>query len=924
MSLRGSGGWAAGVALAAVVSVAVATPAAADFGVRFDGEVVNREQNGVAVAATQAGSHPDEVTATIDFNQHADPELGLLVPDEDVRDIRVDLPPGFVGNPLAVQRCTENALESRRSGTDCPADSQVGVVTIITTSLLPVTLPVFNMVPQDDVPGAFGFSVGQFVPVHLSASVRSGSDYGLTITIPRISQAAPILRTSLTFWGVPADPSHDADRGTVYNGSEWEICANSANPDCRNASDQPPQAFLTNPTVCNGPLETTLNATSWFGSVASASFFTHQPAPDEATLVGPDGCDLVPFDASLTARPTTPRAGAPSGFAFDLDIPQNDAPGGIAQGHLRKAVVRLPVGVSISPPSAGGLGSCSDAQASLGTTAEPACAGSSKIGTVTIDTPLLRERMTGSIHLRDPLPGNLFRLLLVARGPGVLVKLPGTVAPDPVTGQITATFDNNPQLPFSKLHLDFKDGPRAPLSLPSTCGRYTTVAELTSWSGKTVSSSSSFEVTRDGAGTPCPPRSFTPDFSAGLLNPVAGTSSLFTLTFARDDEDPTLRSIALDMPKGLLGRIADADLCAPAQAALGACGESSRIGSTKTGAGGGPTPFFLPGRVYLTGPYRGAPFGLSIVVPAIAGPFDLGTVVVRAAIFVDRTTATLRIVSDPLPTILEGVPLLIRTVTVDVDRPRFMVAPTNCQPMRVGGVIESNEASAASVGTRFQVGDCAALRYRPRMTLKVGARGKLTRGRRTPLDVTLQMTPGQANNRSVTVTLPKTINARLDVVNRRRACTFEQFRADRCPQMVGTASAVTPLLRDPLRGPAYFVYNPDRRLPDLVVRLKGQVAFDLVGKVAITRDLRLRTSFDTVPDVPITSFRLVLASGARNGPVGLTANVCQRDVRRQLRADLALTAQSNRKIARQQSIAVVGCGRAQRRSAPSRPGRTSR
>jgi hypothetical protein len=298
----------------------------------------------------------------------------------------------------------------------------------------------------------------------------------------------------------------------------------------------------------------------------------------------------------------------------------------------------------------------------------------------------------------------------------------------------------------------------------------------------------------------------------------------------------------------------------------------------------------------------------------VAGPFDLGTVVVRAAIFVDRNTAELRIVSEPLPTILEGIPLQIRLVEVRVDRPNFTVNPTNCAPKQIGGQVVSTNGALANLASRFQVGNCASLPFKPKMTLKVGARGKLTRGKRTPLEVTLSMTRGQANNRSVEVTLPKAVNARLDVVNRRVACTIEQFRADRCTMVVGTATAATPLLRDRLSGPAYFVYNPARRLPDLVVRLKGQVDFDLVGKVAITRDLRLQTTFDAVPDVQISTFRLRLESGPRNGPVGLTRNVCSPSVRRELKASLALVAQSNRKVERSQQISVVGCGRASSRA----------
>lgn len=872
-----------------VATAILSGPAQAEFGVaHFDGEVINRDGNGLAIAATQAASHPAEASTRIDFRSLLDPDLGMALPEGSVRNIRVELPPGFVGNPTAAATCTEPQLELPTP--TCPPDSQVGVVTIESPSIPNPTIPVFNMVPPPGVPGAFGFNVGGLVPVHLRATVRSGTDYGLNIDIININQTVPITATSLTFWGVPADPSHDLERVGGPTGS-------------------PRRAFLTNPTRCNGPLETRLRITAWDGATATSSFISHAPAPDQATLLGPDRCDLVPFDARLDVSPQQTQAGAPSGFTFDLSIPQNDDPDGLAQGHLKRAVVRLPAGLSIGPPSAAGLEGCSDEQAGLGNAEEPTCPEASRIGSLRIDTPLLSRPMTGSIYLGAPKPGNLFRLLLVARGPGVVLKLPGTVEPDKLTGELTTTFDNNPQLPFSNLHLQFKDGPRAPLSLPRACGKYTTSAELTSWSGKTVTSNSEFTVSRDGRGAPCPPLGFTPYFSAGLANPMGGSSSDFSLTFAREDEDATLRDITVDLPEGLTGMIASADLCPEALAASGACGERSLVGSTTTGAGSGSNPFFLNGRVYITGPYKGAPYGMSIVVPAIAGPFDLGTVVVRAAIFVDRRTARLRIVSDPLPTILEGVPLLIRKVDVTIDKTGFMLAPTSCAPKRISAQIGSNEGLTAAVGSRFQVGSCASLPFKPRMSLRIGGRGRTRPGITVPFQTVVNMTPGQANIRSVRVNLPDNINARLQVINR-NSCSLAAYEASRCPASlaVGNAVATTPLLKDPLRGNAYFVRNPARRIPDLMVALKGQVDIDLAGKISIPRDLTLATTFDTVPDVPITRFTLNLVAG-RSGPIGTIGNLCAARVRSGMKAKLVFRGQNGNAVVRSQKMSIAGCGR---------------
>ncbi|MGB7159237.1 MAG: hypothetical protein WBD40_14305 [Tepidisphaeraceae bacterium] len=896
----------------------LSTPAQAVFGVRsFDGEVVNRDAGNNPVAATQAGSHPAEASTTIAFNDHFDAELSaahpflppVFMPDDSVRTIHVELPPGFVGNPTAAERCTDTQLAQNGPGTltECPPDSQVGTVRIAGPIInFPFSpgdpgVPVYNMVPPPGVPGAFGFRVGDLVPVHLRASVRSDSDYGLSIDIPDINQSVPILNTSLTFWGVPADPSHDAER--------------KGGP-----TDAPRRAFLTNPTSCNGPVETRLTVTSWPGGVDRSRFLTHLPAPDQATLVGPENCDRLPFDISVDARPLTRKAATPSGYVFDLSIPQSDAPAGLAQAHLKKAVVRLPQGVSISPTAAAGLAACSDAQSGVGTNNDPSCPEAAKVGTLTVDTPLLDEQMKGAIYIAEPKPGNIFRLLLVAKGPGVVLKLPGTVTPDPKTGQLTATFDNNPQLPFSNLHLEFKDGPRAPLSNPSQCGTYTTTAEMTAWSGKTTVSTSSFSLSRDGNGAPCPVHGFNPSFSAGLMNPTAGASSTFSLTFARGDEDQTLRDITVDMPEGLTGVLASADLCGEAQASAGTCGERSRIGSTTAGAGQGTNPFFVPGRVYITGPYKGAPFGMSIVVPVIAGPFDLGTIVVRAAVFVDRQTARLRIVSDPLPTIVEGVPLLVRKVNITVDKPGFMLAPTSCAPKRISGLISSNEGGSASVGSRFQVGSCGALPYRPRLALKIGDKKHRRAESTAPLAVTLTMPRGDANNKSATVTLPKNVNSRLAAL--RGACSVEAARARSCGRgaVVGTAVAVTPLLRDPLTGPVYIVRTVGNRLPDLWVALRGQVEFDLIARVRVTRSLQLRTTFGEIPDVPVTKFRLNFISG-RNAPIGLVRGICSARVRRDMVADLSLRAQNGRLVSRAQKMSIAGCGRraaAKRRSSTRR------
>ncbi|MDO8184199.1 hypothetical protein Q5424_00280 [Conexibacter sp. JD483] len=887
-----------------------ARPPSADAALRI------RSFGGAATSAdgrrlTQAGAHPD-VTTTIEFEtRQTEIFPGFETPQatESAKSILIDLPPGLVGAPALFDQCSEEQLTGgvQAISTICPVGSQVGVLTPSGIYGSMGAFPLYNMEPPTGRPGMFAANIIGAV-VKIIPGVRADGGYRIAADVGDTSQGLNLSAVTVTLWGVPADPSHDAERtGTL-----------------------PPQSarvpLMTNPTRCTGAaVVTRMRADSWEtpGVFDTASF--DRDFDGEPTIV--TGCDKLAFDPLMTAQPSARKSRAPTGLDVTLEVPQSQNPDGFATAHLKSAELTLPDGMRVNPAQAGGLGACTSDEIALGSDNDSTCPENSKIGSISLHTPLIEDTLTGDVFLakqRDNKFGSLIALYIVARGPGLLVKLPGNVTLDPVTGRVHVLFDDNPEIPFDTLKVSLNTGPRAPLSLPKTCGTATTTAVLTPWSGTApVTLTSSFQVSYDGNGAPCPAEPFAPTFNAGMANPVGGADSVFTLGVARTDQDAELGGVSVNMPRGLLARIASVSLCSDGQAAAGTCGDDSKIGNVTTAAGAGSNPFSLPGRVYITGPYKGAPFGLSIVVPAVAGPFDLGTVVVRAAIFVDRTTAELRIVSDPLPSILEGIPLQIRLVEVKVDRPGFTFNPTNCSASRVGGQISSLQGAIANVASRFQVGNCSALPFTPKMTLKVGAKGKLTAGRRTPLDVTIQMSRAQANQRSVQVTLPLAINARLDVVNKRRACTLEQFRADRCPMSVGNASVVTPLLRDPLKGPAYFVYTPARRLPDLVIRLRGQVDFDLVGKVTLD-GLKLRTTFDTVPDVPFSKFRLTLASGDRNGPVGLTRNACLPATRRALKADVAFIAQNGKRLSQSKTISVSGCGKATARGRSRRSSRSRR
>lgn len=901
---------------ASTVEPTTITPDPPAFGVAaFDGTVSADPQG---TPFRQAGGHPFDATVSVDFNTTTIPVplKGRLWPVEPVKDVLADLPPGLVGDPTAADTCTADQLAAGglEAKTECPPSSQVGVALVRVNALNARTvygpLPIFNMVAPPGVPARFGFNVAGSVVV-LDGELRSGSDYGLSVRVRNVPQGLAVAGTTLTFWGVPADPVHTPERACPAQVAPWQ-----GGPSCQNGGAL--EAFLRNPTSCTPDdvgLPVDLAVDSWVqpGVWKTTRFVSHLPrgypwAPaDWGPEAGTTGCGAVPFQPGLSVTPDSRSAGVPSGYAFELTLPQSSEPAPIGQGDVRRAVVQLPEGVRVNPSAADGLAGCSPTQVGLRAVAEPTCPDGSRVGSVSIVTPLLDAPLVGSVYLASPRVnpfGTLLAVYLVARGPGLIVKLAGRVESDPLSGRLTATFDELPQLPFSAVRLVFDGGPRAVLVNPPLCGRYDVSGELTSWSGAVRPVGSSFAV--DGGCFGAGARPFAPGFAAGVESPVAGGSSPFHLRLTREDADEELRRVTVRLPRGLLGRLADVVLCSAGEAAAGTCPDGSLIGHVVAGAGAGPLPFYIGGgRVYITGPYGGAPFGLSVVVPAIAGPFDLGTVVVRAAVFVDRRTAALRAVTDPLPTMLEGIPLQLRDVRVAIDRPGFMVQPTGCGEKQVRGVVESVAGRVVAGSARFQMGDCGELPFAPRLRLLAGSRGHTRARSSVPLTAVLTQAPGESGIRSVSVTLPTVLSAQIPVIE--DACTPEEFAAARCEAArVATAVAVTPLLRDPLRGGAYLVRSPDHPLPDLVVALRGQVDVDLVGRVAIPGGIHLAARFEDVPDVPIKRFVLRFHAGPR-GVVGLSRGLCGRRVGRRAAADVAMRSQSGRRLAPRVALKVAGC-----------------
>ena len=641
------------------------------------------------------------------------------------------------------------------------------------------------------------------------------------------------------------------------------------------------------------------------------------------------GCDLLQFTGSVTAQPETTQAATPTGLNVEVKVPQNEDPNALATPPLRKAVVTFPAGLVVNPSGAGGLASCSLAQVGMSVSGEPSasrpsCPDASKIASVEIESPALAGVLQGSVYLAAQ-NENPFRALLagyiVIDDPttGVLVKIPGRIDLDPVSGQLVATFDEAPQLPFSDLRLHFFGGPRAPLTTPAGCGTYTTSTVLTPWSspdsGPPVTSLDSFQINGGCGG------GFNPAFNAGTTNNQAGGFSPFTATFSRSDQDQNLSGVSLTMPPGLLGILRAVERCPEPQASQGTCGAGSLIGHTTVAAGSGPDPFYVQGgQVFLTGPYKGAPFGLSVVVPAVAGPFNLGSVVVRAAIGVDPHTAQITVVSDPLPTILQGVPLDVRTVNVTVDRAGFTFNPTSCEPLSVAGSLTSTQGVTANVSSRFQAANCQSLPFKPSFTVSTQANTSKKQG--ASLDVKVGYPKGaQANIHKVAVSLPKQLPSRLTTIQ--QACPAATFNANpaSCPagSNIGTATATTPILSNAVSGPAYLVSHGGAAFPDVVVVLQGEgVTVDLVGSIDIKHGVTSST-FASVPDVPIAGFELKLPEGPHSGlaavvPAKAKGSMCGQN----LTMPTTLTGQNGAVVKQTTKITVTGCVKAKKKPAKTK------
>ncbi len=895
---------------------------------------------------TQAGSHPYDLG--IDFvlkNKIISTSAGpKFAPAEDVKDVAVELPPGLVGDELAVGQCESSVLEEAR----CQGASQVGAIHPQIEGLGLRTYAVFNMKPSNGHTNELGFNTKNAFSVQMPTVVRTGGDYGLTSITPNVPNFNAVLATEVNIWGVPGESSHDEQR--VLAGYKAEHKPDPGETPREEEAEGghhpalPPTPFLTMPAQCGKPLIFKIAVDSYVApgrvlpdgepDLTDGNWKTY-------TVKQPplEGCErLQSFAPHITVAPATTYADTPAGTTVEVSVPQGEGltnPETLATSTLKNTKVTLPEGLVINPGQANGLGACQFSEDGVGTTGPPSCPAASKVGTAELETPLLPDKLEGNVYVLQSSPPHL-QLLIAMSGDGVNLKLVVNVTLNEQTGQLTAHLGEDPRIEeenpglaghllspsqsFTHFRMTFSGGAQAALMTPPSCGVYSTMADFTAWSSPFTPdflSVNGFGIDHGPGGSPCAsPLPFAPSMIAGATTDRAGGYTGFSLLLQRGDGEQRIEGLRFKTPPGLSGVLASVPLCEEPQAAAGACPSGSQIGHTIVGAGAGPAPLYIPepghapAPIYLTGPYRGAPFGLSIVVPVIAGPFNLGTVVVRAAISVDPHTAQLTVSTDALPQILDGVQTDLRQIDAVVDRPGFMFNPTNCDPSSFSGTAQSAEGATAAISSHAQVGSCQSLKFTPKFTVSTSGKTSKALGASLMLKVSRASGPGsgQANFASAKIDLPKQLPSRLTTLQ--KACAAVVFEANpaACPaaSLVGHARVRTPLLPVPLEGPAYFVSHGGEAFPSVIFVLQGDnVVLDVVSTTFISKSGITSATLKTVPDAPFTSFELVFPQG-KYSALAANGNLCKS----KLAMPTKFVAQNGLVVTQTTKIRVTGCAKA--------------
>jgi hypothetical protein len=882
--------------LIALVSLLLVPAAAqADFGIEPGSLKTTFEVSEGVTGVPQASSHP--YAFKVHFKLNTDNE-GRSEGGE-MANVLADLPPGFAGDPFAVGRCTRQEFEG--STPRCPSNSQVGIIEASVVSLGLVRGPVYNLVPPPGVAAQLGFSAAglnalQDISVQTPQAGGAegepveGEAYGLNVDT--FGLPLEVLSVEETIWGTPAEPGHDKQRGGSLA---------AGHPGTPIPYVGPHQAFLTLPAECEEAIRTIVEVNSKLDPGH------YVPAEAESLDAGgnpvpPQGCEVVPFSPQVAASTTSHAASSASGLEFGVKLPNEGLtnPSGVAETEPEKVEVALPSGFTANASTAAGLVACSEEQFKAASLGNPGCPEASKLGTLVAHSPLIEEPVEGSVYLATPLHnrfGTLLSLYLVASVPerGVLIKQAGRVDVNQTTGQLTTTFGGLPPLPYSSFELDLREGPRAPLTTPLTCGSYQATAKLYPFSEPEAATVRTvpFTVSSGPEGGGCVssegqlPNS--PSFEAGTQTPLAGLYSPFVLKLSRSEASQHFQALNVTLPPGLTGRLAGTAECSDAQIAQAvsrsregegaleqaspSCPAASEIGTVTVGAGSG-APLYVQGHAYLAGPYKGAPLSMAIITPAVAGPFDLGVVVVRAALYVNESTAQITVKSDPIPTSLHGIPLDVRSIAVQVAKSDFTLNPTNCEAMAVEGEETSTTGQVAKLKNRFQVGGCRGLEFKPKLSIEL--KGATKRAGHPGLKAVVTYPTGgeYANIASAQVGLPHALF--LDQGNLNKVCKQAELRSATCPSssVYGYAKAWSPLLAKPLEGPVYLGVGYGYKLPALVVDLNGQIRVLVVGKVDTTKQNGLRNTFEVVPDAPVSRFILEMKGGKKYSLLENSENLC--------------------------------------------------
>ncbi len=945
------------------------------FGVEEDGYTLIPEEQGGSLD-TQAGSHPFQLTTALNLNQSSElisaeqgaTETGLIgtAPALPKR-LSFNLPPGLIGDPRAVPACPGSDFTTigRDDINSCPSDTAIGVAVVTVNLLDPAfhnitrSVPLWNLVPAQGEPARFGFEV-LHVPVVLDTSLRSSADYGVSVNVTQAPESAQLLSSEVTIWGAPAQAAHDQSRG-------WGCLVEGAAVEhvvpCEPTSEHSNGAFLTMPTSCSTqPLTTTVEGESWPVKLLAGEpgevFPLQGDTKDE--LPGFEHCNLLPFTPSITLESAEHAASTPTAMNVNVSVPQEGTveAGQLAQPAVKSTTVTLPEGVQLNPAAAGGLEACSEQQVGyegppgtdplspeaaqpLRFSSAPAqCPNASKLGTVHIRTPLLEEELTGAVYLATPAPvaepgqnpfNSLLALYLVAEDPraGILVKLAGESHLDEQTGRVTSTFTDTPQVPFEQLRLELFGGPRASLATPPTCGNPGVQASFLPWSTEPEHEAEQIKTTlgtrpeeqlqisTGGEGGSCassPP--FAPSLQGGASSTEAGGFTNFALAIMRPGADQQLTGATVHLPPGNAAILASVTPCPEPQAAQGTCGAESEIGNAEASSGLGPDPYTVSGgRVYVTGPYEGAPFGLSIVTPAVAGPFNLGNVVVRSKIEVDPHTAQVTITSG-LPNYVQGVgrpatgvPLQLREIEVNVNRSNFEFNPTNCGPHTIEATLTGAQGASQNVSWPFQVTNCQNLPFTPKVA--ASAQGQTSKLDGASLKLRFTSGNNQAHVAKTVLTIPGIMPARLSTIQ--KACVASVFETNpaACPEgsVIGTATVRTQVLKSPLTGPIYLVSHGNAAWPDAELVLQGENNLKVIldGQTAIKKGVTT-SSFLSVPDVPFETVEASLPEGPHSA---LTTNLPASDhyslCGQKLTIPTVLTGQNGNVVEQSVKVKIEGC-----------------